>query len=125
MGDTNGGEWHLNLEILLENSKIIDLSKKDIDLIESTLDGCIENSEHLGAGSFVRYPQLKVVQNSRFDYCWFLTRSNNPGWDMCVQSFDDEWYIINIGDGRGRHSYWYKCDTIEGVINLIKDKFIS
>ena len=34
-------------------------------------------------------------------------------------------FLIHIGDGAGRFSYWFICDEIDGLLELIKDKIIN
>lgn len=132
LGDSYEGEWFKNIDNLFSNQNSSDLSKSDIKKIEDTLGDLI--SDQAGRrgfnGKVVVYPKLTSAVNSRFGHCWFLKSSkdgfgNDSGWDMCVQKFTDDWYLVNIGDGSGRFSYWFITDEIYGLIKLIEDKFIN
>jgi hypothetical protein len=132
IGEANGGELATNIENLFLNQDSVDLSKSDIQKIDSTLGDLV--SDQAGRRGFegkaVIYPKLTNSVNSRFDHCWFLKTDkdrwgNDSGWDICVQKFTDDWYIVNIGDGAGRFSYWFICDEIDGLLELIKDKIIN
>jgi len=74
------------------------------------------------------YPDIKNVVNSRFGYCWYLDKlvdisfGRGNSWDICIQIFEDEWYLVNIGSGDGSFNYWYLCDQFEGLEQLVKDK---
>ena len=37
--------------------------------------------------------------------------------NICLQKLPDEWYIVGYDD-----LIWYKCDQLEGVYKLLKDK---
>lgn len=135
IGESNSGEWVTNLENLFNNQTTVDLSENDIQKIESTLDGYLATEEARSGkgrgfgGHSVVYPKLTKPVNSRFNHCWFLKTEKDKwgcdsGWDMCVQKFTDDWFVVNIGDGEGRFTYWFICDEIEGLLVLIKDKLI-
>jgi hypothetical protein len=46
-------------------------------------------------------------------------------WDICIQMFNDEWYLVNIGDGSGHYNYWYICDQFDGLKKLIEEKILN
>ena len=70
----------------------------------------------------VEYPPLTKAVNSRFGHCWFLgeldkrdngkfsTLSVPLNWDICIQYFEDEYFLVNIGSGNAWYNYWYWCD---------------
>ena len=135
LGESNSGEWVTNLENLFKNQTTVDLSKDDVQKIESTLDGYLATQEARSGkgrgfgGHAVVYPKLTQPVNSRFDHCWFLKTDkdrwgHDSGWDICVQKFTDDWFVVIIGDGRGSFTYWFICDEIEGLLKLIQDKLI-
>lgn len=136
LGETNSGGWMTKLEEFLLNHDRVELSQKEIDSIDKALSGHYPEEEWLrGSGRgfetrHVSYPPLESVVNSRFGACWFLKREigrwgEDKGWDMCVQKFTDDWFVVNIGDGAGRFNYWFFCDEFNGLLELIKDKFIN
>ena len=117
LGKTNSGEWRDNLSSILQR-KIIRMKLSDIHQISSLLD----------YKNIAQYNDIVEVVNSRFSYCWFLNKCTDGifrhrhYWDMCIQMFDDEWFLVNIGSGDGSCNYWYMCDQFDGLKQLIKDK---
>ena len=129
LGESNSGEWVRNVEELFSNHTTVDLSKDDIKKIDiKLLDYLSDEGGRRGfEGKAVLYPKLKSAVNSRFDHCWFLQTSKDrwgmdAGWDICIQKFTDDWFLVNFGDGHGRVNYWFICDEIEGVLHLLQDK---
>lgn len=137
LGKTNTGEW--KLEDFLKNrnpEKMTDLMISRISQILSPFTKGIKNNP-------VKFKPIKSAVNSRFGHCWFLDNESSFSkkiedeyddpvflhryfsneWDICIQPFDDEWFLINMGDGRGYFNYWYVCDTLDGFEHFIKDMF--
>lgn len=132
LGESNRGEWVTNLEELFKNQTPVDLSNDDIKKIDIKLIDYLsdEGGRRGFEGKAVVYPKLRNIQNSRFDHCWFLQThkdrwGKDSGWDICVQKFTDDWYLVNFGDSKGRFDFWFICDEIEGVLKLIEDKVIN
>lgn len=120
LGDCNTGIWSRNLDEIITNKVCVKMSneiKKDISKI------IVSNIR-----SITEYPVLKNVQNSRFSNCWFFKRSDQSftgqtNWDMCVQCYEDEWFLVNIGSND--FNFWYLCDGLDGLKKLIYDKELS
>jgi len=132
LGKPNLPIWSNNLRDILENKSIIKIKYEDM----KTNDHIIKIDKLLkpfyGGSSYrnnpVMYPDIKNVVNSRFGYCWYLDKlvdisfGRGNSWDICIQIFEDEWYLVNIGSGDGSFNYWYLCDQFEGLEQLVKDK---
>ena len=117
IGDRNTSKWSDNIQHLLDNHKIIDMSNNDIKLINNSLGDLIKSN--------TVYPNIKGPLNTRFGRCWFLNQEseNESAWDICVQTFDDDWFLVNIGSDQGWYNYYFICDQIDGVLKLIEDNF--
>ncbi len=138
LGERNGGEWSKNLSDLLNNQTYRVMEDSELIKISEWLNPVLRGGE-VSRGwnpttesyqDWVQYPTLKSVQNSRFENCWFMKKGKDwmeheYGWDMCVQAFSDEWYLVNVGDGRGYNDYWYRVDTSEGLHKFIMKNFIE
>lgn len=134
LGKPNLPIWSNNLRDILETKSIIRIKYEDM----KTNDHIIKIDKMLkpfyGGRKYrnnnpVMYPDIKDVVNSRFGYCWYLDKleQDEQGyggnkWDICIQIFEDEWYLVNIGSGQGYFNYWYLCDQFEGLEQLVKDK---
>lgn len=119
LGESNSNEWKNNIKHLFYTYEYEPLSPDDIDKIKNALGSDFK--------SHIMYPTLRQSTNSRFGCCWFSKKlidnwGRESGFDMCIQRYSHEWYLVSINDQSSRN-YWFKCDTIEGVINLINDKF--
>jgi len=136
LGERNGVEWSENIDRLLYIHSYRPMDEKEKLQISEWLRPVLSDSESdkgrnpntNSLEDWVCYNPLKSVQNSRFENCWFTKKSKDSwgfeyGWDMCVQGFSDEWYLVNIGDGRGGFNYWFRVDSLEGIHNLIKEVF--
>ena len=45
--------------------------------------------------------------------------------DICICRNDDEWYLVRIEFHLSNQEYgYYRCDQVEGLIKLLKDKGI-
>jgi len=133
LGTTNGAQWSRGVNDLLENQIYRQMSEDEL----ITITKCLEPVLRIRPLSFINtnkyvdtYPSLKSVQNSKFENCWFMVEGVDHwgftyGWDMCVQGFSDEWYLVSVGDGRGYVDYWYRVDTLEGLHNFINRMFIE
>jgi len=137
LDERNGGEWSKNVSDLLNNQSYRPLDEKEKLQISEWLRPVLSDSQTAKGWNpttnsyedWVCYRTLKSVQNSRFENCWFTKKSKDAfgteySWDMCVQGFSDEWYLVNIGDGMGYFDYWFRVDTFEGLHNLV-DKVFS
>ncbi len=127
LGKTNTPIWSNNLQEILDIKRIItnypyttnEINREDIKKIDRLLS-IFPKRNH------VIYPDIKDARNSRFGNCWFLRNKSvffGGGWDICVQLFEDDWYLVKCGDDSG--DFWYLCDEIEGLEKLIKDKFTT
>lgn len=138
LGERNGGLWGKNISELLNNQTYRPMDDSELLKISEWLKPVLSNERSAKGWNritksyqdWVQYPTLSKVQNSRFENCWFMKRSKDYfgmeyGWDMCVQAFSDEWYLINVGDGRGYRDYWYRVDTLEGLHMFIMKNFID
>lgn len=138
LGERNGGEWGKNIDELLNNQTYRVMEDSELLKISEWLKPVLSVEEHKRGWNpntysyqdWAQYPTLKSVQNSRFENCWFMKQDKDwtgieYGWDMCVQAFSDEWYLINVGDGRGYKNYWYRVDTLEGLHKFIMKNFIE
>jgi len=136
LGERNGVEWSENIDRLLSIHSYRPMDEKEKLQISEWLRPVLSDSESAKGRNpntnsledWVCYNPLKSVQNSRFENCWFTKKSKDSwgfeyAWDMCVQGFSDEWYLVNIGDGRGSFNYWFRVDTFEGLHNLIEKVF--
>ncbi len=129
LGDTNSGEWYGNLENILKDKKYSIMLQSDIEDISKMFKR--KRGRSKDEDNPVIYPKLKRVQNSRFGHCWFLGKEDGNhymtvmSWDICIQYYDDEWYLVNIGSGDGSFNYWYICDQFHGLEQLIKDKLLK
>ena len=117
LGDTNSDKWSSELSDILESKEILKMKREDIRRISKLLD----------YKDIAQYPNINNVVNSRFGHCWFLNLfekyiSGDAYWDICIQMFHDEWYLVNIGDDNGSYNYWYMCDQFDGLKKLIEDK---
>jgi len=121
LGETNSPIWANNLRDILDNKIIIsnkpylsnNIDKKhllEIDNLFSTF----------GLNKHVLYEDIKDVTNSRFGNCWFFysdinrMKKNAPEFDICVQTFEDEWYLVNVG-WKFDNNNWYLCDQFAGL----------
>ena len=139
MGERNGVEWSKNIQELFTNQSYRPMGDNELKQISGWLSPVLSPLSHnkgwnpitkRGDQDWVCYPTKKDVSNSRFENCWFLLKGKDmwgheSGWDMCVQGFTDEWYLINVGDGSGHYSYWFRVDTLEGLHNFINEHFIK
>ena len=138
IGDSNSPEWSKNGQILFNNQSYRPMEDNELEQISDWLRPVLSPLAHDKGMNpitkrhqdWVCYPTKRDVSNSRFENCWFLMRGKDrwgfeSGWDMCVQGFSDEWYLINVGSGDGRHSYWFRVDTLEGLHNFIDENFIK
>jgi hypothetical protein len=122
LGDRNTGIWSRNLDEIITSKVYI---KMPNDIKKSISKIIVSNILNI-----TEYPVLKQVQNSRFSNCWFFKRSDQSffgptNWDMCVQLYEDEWFLVNIGSGDGNFNFWYLCDGLDGLKKLIEDKKLN
>ena len=136
LGERNGGGK--NIDELLNNQTYRVMEDSELLKISEWLNPVLSVKKHKKGWNtntdsyqyWAKYPTLKSVQNSRFENCWFMKEDKDwlgieYGWDMCVQAFSDEWYLVNVGDGRGTYNYWYRVDTLEGLHKFIMKNFIE
>jgi hypothetical protein len=120
LGEPNSPIWANNIRDILDNKIIIsnkpylsnNIDKKhllEIDNLFSTF----------GLNKHVLYEDIKDVTNSRFGNCWFFysdinrMKKNAPEFDICVQTFEDEWYLVNVNWKFTNN--WYLCDQFDGL----------
>ena len=127
LGETNSGTWLSSLTYIIKNKTPIDMSEDDINHITGLFNKKTARTDD--ESNPIQYPCLKSAVNSRFSYCWFVGKIDKDSgffsplnWDICIQPFEDEWYLVNIGSGNAWYNYWYICDTREGLDELIKYK---
>ena len=138
LGERNGGEWGRNISDLLDKQTYRPLEEKEKLQISEWLKPVLSNEKTAKGWNpttktyqdWVQYSTLKSVQNSRFEDCWFTKKSagmfgEEYGWDICIQGFSDEWYLVNVGDGRGYVNHWFRIDTFEGLEKFIKSVFLE
>jgi hypothetical protein len=134
LGEANSYIWKYNLsQILTKDPNYL----PEEDIINLNLLGLGIGSERKSLDpdlsdfeNPVEYPLLDKIRNSRFGNCWFLgnldgetyfTGAGKVEWDICIQYYLDETYLVYIGDNVGYSFYWYECDTYYGLERLIKD----
>jgi hypothetical protein len=138
LGEPNGGEWSINLSDLLDKvtyrpmdeSEKIKISELLLEHLSKEKSGKVWNPKTKSYEDWVVYPTLTEVRNFRFENCWFLQKDKDWskmefGWNIFIQGFDDEWYLVNVGDGRGYYNYWFRVDTFKGLIKFIQNYFID
>ena len=76
-------------------------------------DSEIEILRRLDPDNFSSYPNK-----------WRLTMMMNrfPLGTMYMFKLPDEWYLVKLKEDKGGDYHHYKCDQLEGLIKLIKDK---
>lgn len=105
-------------------SKSIPFSKLDLEIIKENVNGKVESFTHQG-GHKKRYT-VRIEGNVPFlghglkSVPLFIT----------ISKFEDDWFFVHVtinerlnpeGIGSLDQSFW-KCDQIEGVIDLIKNE---
>ena len=139
LGERNSAEWSKNISDLLNNQTYRPLDEKERLQISEWLKPVLSDEKSAKGWNpitktyqdWVQYPTLTTVQNSRFEDCWFTKKSEDGefkmgyGWDICIQGFSDEWYLVNVGDGRGYINHWFRIDTFEGLEKFIKSVFLE
>jgi hypothetical protein len=120
LGKANSPKWSHRLDEIITNKRIKPMTSD----IKHSISKMLNFKKKI-----VEYPPLKNVQNSRFSCCWFLDKSDitfgrTVNWDICIQYYEDEWFLVNIGSD-GTDNFWYLCDGSEGLGKLISDKKLS
>lgn len=123
LGETNSPTWSSNLREILHSKSIItnypysnDITNDNIKKINDLISSFMECK-------YAIYDDIKNVINSRFGNCWYLkNKISGYNWDICLQSFRDDWYLVRFGSGDGSWSFWYLCDQFEGLKQLIENK---
>jgi hypothetical protein len=136
LGERNSAEWRIKLQHILDNYKRQEFLQCDINDLNELFNKELNRSHGrtLDEDNPVVYSPLTKVQNSRFDHCWFLGSIDDDSdsswhvtkldWDICIQYFEDEYFLVNIGSGNAWYNYWYWCDQFHGLEKLIKDKLL-
>ena len=79
----------------LDNLRFAFFKESDIELIKKHCEG-----------------RFKVVHNSSL-----IWSSNRWLYRIQIESLEDEWFLVYINN-----SEYYKCDRIDGLLKLLKDK---
>lgn len=133
LGETGSDIWFSNLSKILSREDSISMTQDDRDYLNDLFQR--KHGRNKEENNPVQYPPLTKVQNSRFSYCWFLGQIDKEestqsvfrrhSWDICIQFYSEDYFLVNIGSGNGYHNYWYWCDRMDGLEKLIKDKLLS
>lgn len=130
LGEVNSDIWKYNLsQIITKNPNY--LPEEDIINLNRLGLG-ISSERKSGIKNPIEYPLLDKIQNSRFGNCWLLGElgenymhgikwKGSRKWDISIQYYIDETYLVYIGDDTGYTFYWYECDTYYGLERLIRD----
>ena len=90
----------------LDNLRFAFFKESDIELIKKHCEG-----------------RFKVVHTDKFildlyeDNSSLIWSSNRWLYRIQIESLEDEWFLVYINN-----SEYYKCDRIDGLLKLLKDK---
>jgi hypothetical protein len=103
--------------------KPLGFTEVEVNLIKSVL-GSEDKFQLLTNGPASKNPQGELISVSGGYYgSWFNKKSS---WKVTITKYRDEWFmgqsdkLIDKKSGKKESNLW-KCDTIDGVIQLIKD----
>jgi hypothetical protein len=103
--------------------KPLGFTEVEVNLIKSVL-GSEDKFQLLTNGPASKNPQGELISVSGGYYgSWFNKKSS---WKVTITKYRDEWFmgqsdkLIDKKSGKRESNLW-KCDTIDGVIQLIKD----
>ncbi len=97
---THDGFWNNNV-------KVINCDASDMNILSKCLSDL--------------YLGKNILEKS--DVITGIFYINKQGYSsILIKKTEDEWYYVRIS---GSTDYYYKCDQIEGVLQLLKDKRIK
>lgn len=115
---------------VIGDQKYIDISEQSIDYIKTLFPGIIKSKQFTDESEYRYETDLRSAKNGEF-ICVKIYKKRNGKWDgnfvMYIMELEDEYFTVYLA----RHvenkdgPTIYKCDQIDGVRELIKDKVIK
>ena len=117
--------------------KMITFDKKEVEDIKNYLYDLINYKEK--CVSYIRYNKYGQLSNKDFGVSLWNGNTYRVEYTLDyglilhinVRKLFDEWYLVNIGNNSDACVYhwlwqlkytWFKCDQLEGLYKLLKDK---
>jgi hypothetical protein len=103
---------HIDFDEVMELDEFVELSKKESNDILSLFDKDNIITYTVFSKSIEVYSEIKSYIGS------FKSSVSAK-----IESLGDNWYLVSFDKGRGSH-YWFKCDDIIGIKQLLTDQCI-